>query len=291
MPPWLQQLLQNGKFWVFGIAIGISVIGKVLKALEKQGKERQAKQDQQKRELEALRTGRPQEVGAPTQIAATQKQPFVPWTAAAQPGVGRPGQNTPGPSQASAREQLEALAAKRRAAIDELQRRRGGQTSPSPSARSPEPKPTPEQMLATMLGIPLPTQDTRAPGKPQVPVRTNRPANRPKPAAPMARSATGPRGSTTPPSDRGQSAGSTYAAPERATSKQTPLSPPHAVQPQRAAEVGAVTPTPAASLPDAVPVGGATRADPLGLRSLTRGDLRRALVLREIMDPPVTMRG
>lgn len=275
MPGWLQQLLQNGKFWIFAIAIGVSVIGKILKVLEKQAKDRQAKLDRQKRELEALRTGRPQETGAPTQIASTQQQPIVPSAAA----------NKSPRSQASAREQLEALAAKRRAAIDELQRRRAGQGSPQPVPRSPQPQPTtPEQVLATMLGIPVPTQRGKLPGRPQGQMRTSRQANRPKAtAAPQ-------RGSAQPPSDRGRSEGSTYAAPERAASKQTPLSPPHAIQPQRAEETGSATPTPLVIAPDAIPSSNTTRTDPLGLRSLTRGDLKRAIVLREIMDPPITMR-
>lgn len=84
--------------------------GKILKALEKQGKERQAKLERQKRELEddSDRPGGGR--GHPTQPSASQAQPQVPTAASSQPGA----------SQSSAREQLEALAAKRRAAIDEL---------------------------------------------------------------------------------------------------------------------------------------------------------------------------
>lgn len=233
------------------------MIGKILKALEKQGKERQAKLERQKRELEALRTGRAADAGAPTQLSASQAQPQVPTAASRQPGA----------SQSSAREQLEALAAKRRAAIDELKRRRGEQAASTPASAPTKPT-TPEQVLATMLGIPMPKPVGKPTGK--GPARTNRGTSRPKPTVPPHQSGQ-PRSS-----DRGRVSQPEPQAP-------APRAALRALEAQRVSE-------PVASVPEAVPTGTTPRSDPLGLRSLARSDLRRAIVLREIMDPPVTMR-
>lgn len=280
MPGWMQQLFQNGKFWVFAIAIGVSVVGKILKGLEERSKAREAKLNRDKRELEALRTGRPVDAAAPTQIATPQPQPTVPSASASQRTS----------VQASAREQLEALAAKRRAAIDELQRRRAAQASPQPTSRSPEPGPTtPEQVLATILGIPTPTQGGSPTGRGQAPSRTTRPANRPKPATPQ------PRGQAQPVRDRRQGVHQNYPAPvpiQRPVPRQAPPSPrPPREETKRAVEVASVAPEAASQTPEPTPSGATTRTDPLGLRSLSRGDLRRAIVLREIMDPPLALRG
>ncbi len=261
MPGWLQQLLQNGKFWIFAIAIGFSLLRAVLKSLEKKAKERQIKLERERRELEALRTGRPTELSSPHSLRGPS------------PVLSQPSSPTAPPSQASAREQLEALAAKRRAAIDELQRRRaaaGGSSSPPP----PQPT-TPEQVLATILGIP-----TQSSPKPAPTHRQRSP--QPKPSIPAQRS------SPKPPRDRRRQT-QDHAAPipverPRPTKVVTPVQ--EAPEPPRRS---ILTEAPPASTP-APETPSPTRADPLGLHALTRGDLRRALVLREVMDPPLALR-
>jgi hypothetical protein len=262
MPAWLQQLLQNGKFWIFAIAIGFSILRAVLNSLEKKAKERQIKLDRERRELEALRTGRPTDT--PSSKSMPAPSPLFP----------QPSGPTPPSSQASAREQLEALAAKRRAAIDELQRRRAA----AGPASTPPPQPTtPEQVLATILGIPTSTSPKPAP----TPTQRQR-SPQPKPSIPTQRA------SPQPPRDRRQRSQQDYATP-MPMERPKPAKPTARVQqevpePPRRASI-AETPT-----PPSVEVTSPSRTDPLGLHALSRSDLRRAVVLREIMDPPLTLR-
>lgn len=262
MPAWLQQLLQNGKFWIFAIAIGFSIFRAVFKSLEKKAKERQIKLDRERRELEALRTGRPTELSSPHSMPGPS------------PLLTQPSSPTPPPSQASAREQLEALAAKRRAAIDELQRRRAAAGG---SSSTPPPQPTtPEQVLATILGIP-----THSSPKPAPTHRQRSP--QPKPSIPAQRS------SPKPPRDRRKQP-QDYAAPipvERPRPAKVVPRVQEEPEPPRQNFL-AETPAPTTAAPETL---SPTRADPLGLHALTRGDLRRAMVLREVMDPPLALRG
>lgn len=265
-PPWWQPLLANGKVLIFLIVAIFSVLRAIATGLKKKAEERQQRVQRQQRDLEAIRTGRPADANAPSQIAVPQRQPIVP----------RSSTTGPAPLAATAREQLEALAAKRRAAIEELQRRRAGNGG---AVSGPKPT-TPQRTVTAVLSAPNPTT--------RVPTRTP-PVN------------TGRSGSPTPlPLPGGSS-----TRPTRDRTLRTPPPPPPPPPMPRAIPQSLVTTAPAETVnqaagqtsgnavstaPDSTSSIVTPRADPLGFRAMARGDLKRAILLREVLDPPLSLR-
>jgi hypothetical protein len=106
MPPWLSNLLQNRAFWAAVLFIGIPVIRAIISAAAKARERKLALDRVRATELETLRTG-PRPSG---------EQPM------------------------SARQQLETMAAQRRAELDRMRAQR--------SASSPAPPPMPASVPA-----------------------------------------------------------------------------------------------------------------------------------------------
>lgn len=276
-----------GTFWnyiqqrpqviVVAIFVLISFISWVTRAVEAQRKRRQAALDRERTELEGLRTG---------QTEAPRPAPVQPQRHAA----------------ASAQASLEEIAARRRAAMEQLQRRSAG----FPAAPSAPPRPQSAaqrevaRVLGQVLGVPganLP-RPTARPAQPQRPLPP-RPAQRTQPTPP-------PRPATRPPSRPNVESDKAYAVTIPKASQHTtgpgasPGSPRSQGTPPRPA--GRATPDAAAAyavnIPQASQSGG-RRAPPAAVPiaraqgagwAISPSDLKRSIVMREVLSPPVSLR-
>lgn len=252
MPQWLQFLLHNAHFTIFAIVALAGVFRSIAKSLEKKAKERQADLDRQRREVERLRTGREPEA-APVTLGASFPTP----TAA---------------GQASARQQLEELAAKRQRAFEDLQRRRAASGVSTPQSTQPRPT-TPEQLLATILGAPG-TVPKPTPAPPR-----SRPQTTPTRQAPAPRPVQRQRPTPTP---------RPTSAPTAQPRAQRPVAPaPAPVAAPTAEEPAARKPMAQPEAPEHTP---APARDPLGIATMDRAAWKRAFLMREIFDRPVSLR-
>ncbi|MFZ2872862.1 MAG: hypothetical protein WAZ94_00090 [Phycisphaerales bacterium] len=253
MPPWLSNLLQNRAFWAAVLFIGIPVARAIIREVGK-ARARKVMIDQARAaELEELRTG-PRPASSETTPVSVRSEPM------------------------SARQQLEAMAAQRRAELDRMRAQRGA-SSPSPSpmparaprAASPPPEPAPvrtpptsgaaAQIRAAQRSAErTPPQPSPPPRKASRKHRTQQPMAQTAPVVPAARIDEEADASLTRRGllERLAAESEQTAAAEAQKRKDTPKS--------RAMAIFG---------PD---------------ESISPPVLRRAIVLREVLGPPVSMR-
>lgn len=229
------------------------------KKLQEQKETRRVTQERERRRHEVLRTGR-----------ANTPEPAAP---------------RPALSPAAARQQrLQELAEKRRAQLEEIRRRREGApaartsapprpNAPSrPTARPQAPRPSPQPQQRTSAQRP---QARPAPPRPTTPVQ-RAPARRPQPV-PRAQPSIGVRRAPRP-------APSPAIGAERrdvASLSSATEAPVHRTEVgSRAARALRESPAPGSHL-----------FGSRGASGIGRLDLRRAIVLAELLGPPVSMRG
>ncbi|MEL6739666.1 MAG: hypothetical protein AAFP26_03315 [Planctomycetota bacterium] len=258
MPNWLTNLVQGllGNLPIL-IAISIPIIGvlsQVGRSVKEQKEKRRAAQLREQARLEAIRTGR----ASGDRQSADAEQP-------------RPAQ------QNERQRRLEELAARRRAQLEELRRRRQANAQQQQTARQQQTRPQP---ISTRQ--PAQQSQSRTPVPPQAPPQRAsqaRPQNRPPVAAPAQIEA----------QTRAQRA-LQRARAQQARDRQPPTTP---QQPSR--PLGALRSTISrAPLSERQPtrVVEAESSDKQSLRAAlaTPGALRRAFLIREILDVPVSMR-
>lgn len=255
MPPWLSNLLQNRAFWAAVLFIGIPVARAIIREVGK-ARARKVMIDQARAtELEELRTG-PRPSSAETTPVSVRSEPM------------------------SARQQLEAMAAQRRA---ELDRMRAQRSAPSPSpppmparaprAASPRPQPAPAQTQPTSGAAAQIRAAQRSAGRaaPLAPPPPRKSSKKQRSQQPMAQAAHVP-GVVSPQIDEeAESSLNRRGLLERlaAESEQT-----------AAAEAQKRKDAPKSRAMAVFGPGG----------SISPQDLRRAVVLREVLGPPVSMR-
>jgi hypothetical protein len=233
------------------IFIGAPIFSAIMKALAQKKQERDALARREKAQLEALRTGRP----------------------VAEPPA----------DQASARQRLEELAQRRRQAL--AQAGPAARTAQPPAPSTPPPTPTPGTRQIRLpggiilevpedLAPPAPAPQPRPSPAPQNTERRRTPKRRPAATPPMPTQPQAPARSATPPARVASASENITRSAQRAA-----LSVPD--QPTAPAE------PPAARPPST------TRAAARDARSFgpwTRADWRRAIIMRELLGPPVGMR-
>lgn len=255
MPPWLSNLLQNRAFWAAVLFIGIPVARAIIREVGK-ARARKVMVDQARAaELEELRTG-PRPSSLETTPVSIRSEPM------------------------SARQQLEAMAAQRRAELDRMRAQR--------SASSPSPPPMPARAPRAASPRPQPA-----------PAHTQPTSG----AAAQIRAAQRSAGRTAPQAS---------PPPRKASKKQRSQQPtaqaahvPVVVSPQIDEEAESslnrrgLLERLAAESAQTAAAEAQKRKDSLKSRvmaifgpgeSISSQDLRRAIVLREVLGPPVSMR-
>lgn len=267
-----------GQFWNFiqhkpqlivvAIFVLISFISWVTRTIEAQRKRRQAVLDRERAELEGLRTGPPT---AQRPAPAPPQRPAVP----------------------SAQASLEDIAARRRAAMEQLQRRAAG-LPPAPSQpQASAARQEVARVLGQVLGVPGTSLPRPAPRPGQTRPIPPRPVQRPPTPAPTARPAPRPAPRPNAESDKA------YAVNIPKASQRTSSPPPAAPRPQgTSARPGARADAAAAyalNIPQASQSTSSRAPSPLAPASqrafaVSRGDLKRSILMREILAPPVSLR-
>ncbi|MDX9911346.1 MAG: hypothetical protein RBS39_05905 [Phycisphaerales bacterium] len=236
----------------------------VVPALMRKANEAQAAKKRQealrRRQQDALRTGRAE---------PTAEVRFDP-----------PGTTSGSPSN-SPRERLEDIARRRR---EQMARRTGAQTQGPVPPTAPQ-QPAVEERVVYIPGVGRVV--VRTPGAPQAPGNPSTPQRRTAPTGRVLPTARGPGPARTPPQ-----------APARQGERRTDRAP----RPT-APRMPSVRPTPTPieepvpHLPHDVPLTAAAptapsapAASPLALRGMSRNDWRRAIILNEVLAPPVSQR-
>ncbi|GJQ30115.1 MAG: hypothetical protein HBSAPP03_19990 [Phycisphaerae bacterium] len=236
------------------ILIGAPIFSAIMKALAQKKQERDALARREQAQLDAMRTGRP--------VADTPAD------------------------QVSARQRLEEIAQRRRQAI----RQSGGQarTSQPPTLAAPQaPASTPGMRQIRLPGgivLEVPEELTQPTPPPQAP-----PQPSPRPPSPERRKGSKRRASPQPmptqPQAPARSQSPTAAEPQKITRSA-----------QRAALAAAASesePLPGPADPHAArptPTKREAMRDAVGIGPWTRADWRRAIIMRELLGPPVGMR-
>lgn len=247
----MQWIVNNSQFLIFAVVILFSILGTVGKKLKEKQDERQVSMERRRREAERLRTGRVEEPNEPDQASAAAER----------------------------QRRLDQLAESRRRQLEELRRRRAaaaaGTAAPSTATtQTPTAAPAPPRPAPRPAQRPTPSRPPQ-----QAPARS--PAPRPRPT---------PQSRPTPtPAQRAQQRqerASLSRAPELAN---TPKKRPVAETPAPSRRPGAVS-----SRGDAAERTMPAPAGQLGtlssLRGLSRAELRRAIILTEVLAPPVSER-
>lgn len=247
MPPWLSNLLQNRAFWAAVLFIGIPVMRAIINAAAKARERKLAIDRAQAAELESLRTGpRP-----------SSQQPM------------------------SARQQLEAMAAQRRAELDRVRAQRSAaSTSPTPMpARAPRPvarqpqqqSPAPAQRTSGAAAQIRAAQRSAGRTPEQAPPLPRKTSKKQRAQQPMAQTAQPIRVTTPQIDEEAESSLNRRGLLERlaAESAQSDKDDAQKRKDTRSSRTAAMF------------EGGAT---------ISTQDWRRAIVLREVLGPPVSMR-
>lgn len=250
MPPWLSNLLQNRAFWAAVLFIGIPVARAIIREVGK-ARARKVMIDQARAaELEELRTG-PRPSSAETTPVSLRSEPM------------------------SARQQLEAMAAQRRAELDRMRAQRSASPPPMPAraprAASPRPQPAPAQAQPTSGAAAQIRAAQRSAGRtpPQASPAPRKSSKKHRAQQPMAQTAP------------------VVAAPQIDEEAESSLNRRGLLE-RLAAESEQTAAAEAQK-----------RKDPPKSRavaifgpgdSISPQDLRRAIVLREVLGPPVSMR-
>ncbi len=180
-------LLNNAQILIFLVIIGSSVFGWVFKQLKEQAELKRIENERQRRKLEELRTGRVDEPDRP--IPAQTRVP-TPRTSS---------QTTPQPTQASrtssaGQTRLEEIAARRQAQLAELRRRRaeqlakarsGGSQPQSPPTSQPGRQPPRQPAGPAQRPAPRPVPVQQAPQKPRATINRAPLSQGNPPQAPM----------------------------------------------------------------------------------------------------------
>lgn len=129
--------MQNLQLYIFLIIIGFSVLQWVIRKLNEQSQVRKLKAEQERRRMEALRTGRPDPT---TQQRREQPRPQPAGRQSGQ-ASGQSGQSY---GQTDARARLREIQARREAQLEALRRQRSQQAQPTQQTRQPEPAKQPQ---------------------------------------------------------------------------------------------------------------------------------------------------
>ncbi len=251
---------------VVGIFVLISFVSWVMRAIEAQRKRRQAALDRERAELDSLRTG---------QAQAPAPAPLQPRR----------------PASASAQASLEEIAARRRAAMEQLQRRSAAPT-PVPAKSQSAARREVARVLGQVLGVPG-TGGPRPSPRPVAPRPVPRPPSPPPPARPAPRPAHRPNVE----SDRAYAVTIPKASqhttgpglsPGAPRAQGTPPRPAGRASPEAAAAYAVNIPKASQSTGPRAAIAPVARAR--GAFALSRADLKRSIVMREVLSAPVSLR-
>lgn len=266
-----------GQFWNFiqhkpqlivvAIFVLISFISWVTRTIEAQRKRRQAVLDRERAELEGLRTG-----------PSTAQRPMP-----AQPQR---------PAAASAQASLEDIAARRRAAMEQLQRRAAGLPPAPPQPRASAARQEVARVLGQVLGVPGTNVPRPAP-RPAQQRPIPRPVQRPPMPAPPARPAPRPAPRPNAESDKAYAVNVPKAS-QHTNAPAAPQGTPARPGARASAEAASAY---ALNIPQAARSSGPRGSAPLApvptsqrAFAVSRQDLRRSIVMREVLSPPVSLR-
>lgn len=223
MPRWLQFILNNPQFLLVAAFVVLPLLKTIFKAAAEAKARKDAEARRERREIDALRTGQ----------------------AGPAPSAPRPG---------SARQELEAMAAQRRAeAARRTPARPARAASPPPLRTAAPPERVAQVRLPGGLVLEIPTAEP-TPVPPPPPKQASRPGR----GGPQRRGSEKPRRAETTPES---------ARPMPRTPQPEPVAP--------------------------LPVAAAARSSArvwLAGAALSREDWRRAVILREVLGPPVALR-
>lgn len=261
MPNWLQNLLSPQLLVPFAI-VAFSVLGSVAKQVQERRAARTAMQERQRRQMEALRTGRSEDEPERARASAPAASP-----------------------EAARQRRLQELAERRRAQLEEIRKRQlSGTPVPAPTTIARTSTPARPRPAAPSRPMPAPARPVPRPPVPAQRVPTPRaPAHRPQPQRPQPVRPTAQQQGSRPtivPSPRPTAASTTGVTqvPDRLYSA--------ADAPVSRTEVGAG----AADVLRAAPAPGKHLFGSRGLVGVSADDLRRAIVLREVLGAPVALR-
>ncbi len=252
-------LLNNAQILIFLVIIGSSVFGWIFKQLREQAELKRIEHERERRKLEQLRTGRVDEPDRPIAAQTRVSTPQAPSPSPAAPTTTGAG-----------RVRLEEIAARRQAQLAELRRRRAEQLARAQSGGQ---------------SVPPQAQRQAQPGR--------QPAARPAPAQPAARPpvARQPRGKI---SRAPLSQGNPPRAPQapmpsrRRRAKDQPV---HESVEQHHLDVSIDDRHLEASFGSGAGSRPAAKSPAGDLRAMLQGShIRDAILLSEILAPPVTMR-
>lgn len=255
MPPWLSNLLQNRAFWAAVLFIGIPVARAIIREVGK-ARARKVMIDQTRAaELEGLRTG-PRPSSAETTPVSVRSEPM------------------------SARQQLEAMAAQRRAELNRMRAQRSASSpapppmpAQAPRAASPRPQPAPAQTQPTSGAAAQIRAAQRSAGRtaPQTSPPPRKASKKQRSRQPMAQAAHVP----------------VVVPPEIDEEAESSLNRRGLLE--RLAAEGAATDQAESERRTAISKARAMAMFGTGAPLTTR-DWRRAVMLREVLGPPVSMR-